>query len=159
MRQIWFLSNVVERDHRAVKRITRPVLGFKSLRSARMVIAGNEAMRMINKGQLDCPEGQLTSPADQVHSPAFRPAADGLFQLILTSTLQQDRRGSSPGSRPRGRPTDTTSAAEIRAARRKSDPDVARRRFPPSTSIDYNRARWINGLAIGQISKGAESRG
>jgi putative transposase len=41
----------VEQDHRAVKRITRPMLGFKSFRSAQAVLAGIELMHMIRKGQ------------------------------------------------------------------------------------------------------------
>jgi putative transposase len=34
VRQIKYLNNIVEQDHRAVKRITKPMLGFKSFRSA-----------------------------------------------------------------------------------------------------------------------------
>jgi len=34
MRQIKFLNNIVEQDHRAIKRITCPMLGFKSFWSA-----------------------------------------------------------------------------------------------------------------------------
>jgi len=65
MRQNKHLNNIVEQDHRAVKRITRPMLGFKSLWSARIVIAGIEVMHMIRKGQLDCPGSQTMSAANQ----------------------------------------------------------------------------------------------
>lgn len=39
VRQIKYLNNIVEQDHRAVKRITKPVMGIKSLRAARNVLA------------------------------------------------------------------------------------------------------------------------
>ena len=47
-----YLNNVVEQDHRAVKRLVRPMLGFKSFRSAQVTLAGIELMHMIRKGQL-----------------------------------------------------------------------------------------------------------
>jgi len=40
VRQIKYLNNVVEQDHRAVKRITKPMLGFKSFKAAKNVLAG-----------------------------------------------------------------------------------------------------------------------
>ena len=51
IRQVKYLNNIVEQDPRAVKRVTRPMLGFKSFRSARSVLAGIELMHMIRKGQ------------------------------------------------------------------------------------------------------------
>src|SRR6476620_1706507 len=47
IRQVQYLNNVVEQDHRAVKRVTRPMLGFKSFPSAQAVLAGIELMHMI----------------------------------------------------------------------------------------------------------------
>jgi len=47
-----YLNNLVEQDHRAVKRLTRPMLGFKSFWKARCTIAGIEVMHAIRKGQL-----------------------------------------------------------------------------------------------------------
>jgi len=44
MRQCKYLNNIVEQDHRAIKRITRPMLGFKTFRCARIIIAGIETM-------------------------------------------------------------------------------------------------------------------
>jgi transposase-like protein len=49
--QVKYLNNIVEQDHRAIKRITRPVLGFKSLRAACAILAGIEPMHMIRKVQ------------------------------------------------------------------------------------------------------------
>jgi putative transposase len=68
MRQSKYLNNVVEQDHRAVKRITDPMLGFKSFWSARILICGIESMHMIKKGQMDCPDGSTVSAADQFYS-------------------------------------------------------------------------------------------
>ena len=68
MRQNTYLNNIVEQDHRAIKRITRPMLGFKSFSSARILIAGIETMHMIRKGQMDCPGGQNMSAAQQFYS-------------------------------------------------------------------------------------------
>jgi transposase-like protein len=47
-----YLNNLVEQDHRAVKRIVRPMLGFKSFWSARCTIAGIEVIHGIRKRQL-----------------------------------------------------------------------------------------------------------
>ena len=52
LRQVKCLNNIVEQDHRAVKRLTRPTLGFKSFRSAAATLAGVELKHMIRKGQL-----------------------------------------------------------------------------------------------------------
>ena len=68
MRQNKYLNNIVEQDHRAIKRITRPMLGFKSFWSARIIIAGIEIMHMIRKGQMDYPAGQPMSAAHQFYS-------------------------------------------------------------------------------------------
>jgi transposase-like protein len=47
----------VEQDHRAVKRITRPMLEFKSFDAAQDTLAGIELMHMIKKRQLTVEEG------------------------------------------------------------------------------------------------------
>ena len=51
IRQVKYLNNVVEQDHRAVKRITRPMLGFKSFAAAQYTLSGIELMHMVRKGQ------------------------------------------------------------------------------------------------------------
>ena len=71
MRQSKYLNNLVEQDHRAVKRITRPMLGFKTFRCARILIAGIEVMHMIRKGQLGDIKDQASSAANQFYSLAF----------------------------------------------------------------------------------------
>jgi transposase-like protein len=52
IRQIKYLNNIIEQDHRSVKRITRPMLGFKSFEAAQYTLAGVELMHMLKKGQL-----------------------------------------------------------------------------------------------------------
>jgi len=71
MRQSKYLNNLVEQDHRAVKRITRPMLGFKSFRCARILIAGIETMHMIRKGQRGALKDLASSAANQLYSLAF----------------------------------------------------------------------------------------
>jgi transposase-like protein len=71
LRQSKYLNNLIEQDHRAIKRIVRPMLGLKDFDCARRLIAGIEAMHMVKKGQLDCPEGQALSAADQFYSLAI----------------------------------------------------------------------------------------
>jgi transposase-like protein len=51
IRQCKYLNNIVEQDHRFIKRIIRPMLGFKSFWSARATLAGIELWRMLKKGQ------------------------------------------------------------------------------------------------------------
>ena len=71
MRQSKYLNNLVEQDHRAVKRITRPMLGFKSFRCAGILIAGIEVMHMIRKGQLGDIKDPASSGASRFYSLAF----------------------------------------------------------------------------------------
>ncbi|WP_204985759.1 DDE-type integrase/transposase/recombinase [Microvirga pakistanensis] len=52
LRQVMFLNNIVEQDHRRIKRLVRPGLGFKSFTSTSRTIAGYEAMEMIRKTQV-----------------------------------------------------------------------------------------------------------
>jgi len=71
LRQSKYLNNIVEQDHRAIKRVVRPMLGFKSFRCAGILIAGIEIMHMIKKGQLVCPKAKASSAASQFYSLAF----------------------------------------------------------------------------------------
>ena len=66
-----YLDNIVEQDHRAVKRITRPMLGFKTFHCARILIAGIKTMHMIRKGQLGGIKDPASSAANQFYSLAF----------------------------------------------------------------------------------------
>lgn len=52
IRRCKYLNNIVEQDHRAIKRRVRPMMGFKSFHSAKATIAGIELVHMIRKGQI-----------------------------------------------------------------------------------------------------------
>jgi IS6 family transposase len=52
LRQVKYLNNIIEQDHRRIKRLTRPGLGFGGFWTARRTLAGFEAMAMIRKGQI-----------------------------------------------------------------------------------------------------------
>lgn len=67
IRHCKYLNNIVEQDHRAVKRLTRPMLGFKSFWAARCTIAGIEVMHAIRKGQLATTGTVPQTPAEQFY--------------------------------------------------------------------------------------------
>jgi putative transposase len=67
IRQSKYLNNHVEQDHLAIKRRTRPMLGFKTFRCARILLASIEIMHMIAKGQMKCARGIHPSGADQFY--------------------------------------------------------------------------------------------
>ncbi|NKW11141.1 IS6 family transposase [Ochrobactrum tritici] len=49
--QVKYLNNILEQDHRFIKRITKPMMGFKAFHSAAATIAGIEVAHMIRKNQ------------------------------------------------------------------------------------------------------------
>jgi putative transposase len=69
IRQVKYLNNIIEQDHRGVKRVTRPMLGFKSFDAAQGTLAGIELMHMIKKRQMITGGGEegLTA-AEQFYS-------------------------------------------------------------------------------------------
>jgi transposase-like protein len=68
IRQIKYLNNLVEQDHRAIKRIIRSMLGFKSCRSAEITLSGIELMHVIKKGQMTTADSQPLSAAEQLYA-------------------------------------------------------------------------------------------
>ncbi|KFG70978.1 IS6 family transposase [Microvirga sp. BSC39] len=75
LRQVKCLNNIVEQDHRRIKRLVRPGLGFKSFASASQTIAGFEAMAMIRKGQVvGVPANHMGTQPDFIAA-LFRTAA------------------------------------------------------------------------------------
>jgi transposase-like protein len=67
IRQRKYLNNIVEQDHRAIKRRTRPMMGFKDFQCARVMLSGIEMMHMIVKGQM-VTNGTARMPAEQFYS-------------------------------------------------------------------------------------------
>ena len=72
LRQSKYLNNLIEQDHRAIKRRTRPMMGFGAFHTATKLIAGIETMHAIKKGQLSCHQGLVVSDADRFYSLATR---------------------------------------------------------------------------------------
>ena len=69
IRQVKYLNNIVEQDHRAVKRVTRPMLGFKSSDAAQGTLVGIELMHMIKKRQMIMGAGEEgRTAAEQFYS-------------------------------------------------------------------------------------------
>ncbi|PEU65049.1 IS6 family transposase, partial [Bacillus cereus] len=52
IRQVKYLNNIVEQDHRFIKKRVRSMLGFKSYETATSILSGVEAMHMMKQGQL-----------------------------------------------------------------------------------------------------------
>ncbi len=65
IRQSQYLNNHIEQDHRAVKRRVRPMLGFKSVDSARVILSGIELVHMMRKQQAKYACAQQLSLAEQ----------------------------------------------------------------------------------------------
>ena len=51
-RPVQYLNNILEQDHRAIKRRVKAKQGFREFHAARRIIQGYEAMHMIRKGQV-----------------------------------------------------------------------------------------------------------
>jgi transposase-like protein len=64
IRQCKYLNNIVEQDHRLIKRITRPMLGFKEFRCAQATLAGIELIRMLRKEQMSWQTKMSKTPAE-----------------------------------------------------------------------------------------------
>ena len=52
LRQVKYLNNLIEQDHRFIKRLTKPGMGFFSVETAGRTLQGYEVMNMIRKGQV-----------------------------------------------------------------------------------------------------------
>ena len=67
IRQSKYLNNRIERDHRAVKRRVRSMLGFKSVDSTHVILGGVELIHMMRKQQAKYACRQQLSLAEQFH--------------------------------------------------------------------------------------------
>jgi putative transposase len=67
IRQSQYLNNRIEQDHRSIKRRVRPMLGFKSADSARVILGGIELVHMMRKQQAKYACNQPLSLAEQFH--------------------------------------------------------------------------------------------
>jgi IS6 family transposase len=67
IRQVKYLNNIVEQDHRFIKKRVRSMLGLKSFRTARSIISGIEAMHMAKKGQLVLRDKSVQNQVTFIH--------------------------------------------------------------------------------------------
>ncbi|MED0988234.1 IS6 family transposase [Bacillus paramycoides] len=73
LRQVRYLNNIVEQDHRFIKKRVRSMLGFKSFSTATSILAGVEAMHMIKKEQIDLQDQSIRNQKEIIHQ---------LFELV-----------------------------------------------------------------------------
>ncbi len=52
LRQVKYLNNLIEQDHRFIKRLVKPGMGFFSVETAGRTLQGYEVMDVIRKGQV-----------------------------------------------------------------------------------------------------------
>ncbi|EOO71740.1 IS6 family transposase [Bacillus mycoides] len=67
IRQIKYLNNIVEQDHRFIKKRVRSMLGLKSFRTAKSILSGIEAMHIIKKGQLILQDKSVQNEMKFIH--------------------------------------------------------------------------------------------
>jgi len=67
LRQVRYLNNIVEQDHRFIKKRVRSMLGFKSFGTATSILAGVEVMHMIKKEQIDLRDQSVQNQKEFIH--------------------------------------------------------------------------------------------
>ncbi|WP_018768195.1 DDE-type integrase/transposase/recombinase, partial [Bacillus sp. 105MF] len=67
IRQVRYLNNIVEQDHRFIKKRVRSMLGFKSFDTATFILSGVEPMHMIKKEQIDLRDQSVQNQKEFIH--------------------------------------------------------------------------------------------
>ncbi|WP_018767000.1 DDE-type integrase/transposase/recombinase, partial [Bacillus sp. 105MF] len=67
IRQVRYLNNIVEQDHRFIKKRVRYMLGVKSFKTAIAILSGVEAMHMIKRGQIDLRNQFVQNQKEFIH--------------------------------------------------------------------------------------------
>uniref|UniRef100_UPI00048DF132 DDE-type integrase/transposase/recombinase n=1 Tax=Ectobacillus panaciterrae TaxID=363872 RepID=UPI00048DF132 len=67
LRQQKYLNNIVEQDHRFIKKRVRSMLGLKTFQTAKRIICGVEVMHMLKKGQLQQGVESVQSEIEFIH--------------------------------------------------------------------------------------------
>ncbi|MET3297773.1 UNVERIFIED_ORG: transposase-like protein [Bacillus proteolyticus] len=67
LRHVRYLNNIVEQDHRFIKKRVRSMLGFKSYKTATSISSGVEAMPIIKKGQIDLQNQSVQNQKEFLH--------------------------------------------------------------------------------------------
>ncbi|KFM95678.1 integrase core domain protein [Bacillus clarus] len=73
LRQQKYLNNIVEQDHRFIKKRIRSTLGFKCFDTATSILSGVEAMHRIKKEQIDLRDQSVQNQKEFIHQ---------LFELV-----------------------------------------------------------------------------
>ena len=60
IRRVKYLNNIIEQDHRFIKRLTKHILGFKSFLTAKATLTGIELMHMLRKNQIKFENSNLS---------------------------------------------------------------------------------------------------
>ncbi len=88
IRQIKYLNNIVEQDHRGVKRITRPMLGFKAFDAAQSTLTGIELSTCCAKGSL---QGAVSRAAVRPNSSTLWPRKGSIGRGKLAAQSRHTR--------------------------------------------------------------------
>jgi hypothetical protein len=83
LRQSKYLNNLVEPDHRFIKRLVKPGMGFFSFETAWRTLQGYEVLNMLRKGQM-----QGVSKGDSVRQAAF---IAELFGVAISAQQKNDK--------------------------------------------------------------------
>ena len=67
IRQIKYLNNIVEQDHRFIKKRVRSMLEFKSFQTATAILSGVEVMHMMKKRQIDLKNQSVQNQKEFIH--------------------------------------------------------------------------------------------
>ncbi|WP_131799038.1 DDE-type integrase/transposase/recombinase, partial [Bacillus mycoides] len=67
IRTVRYLNNIVEQDHRFIKKRVRPMLGLKPFKTATSILSGVEAMHMIKKEQIDLRDQSVQNQKEFIH--------------------------------------------------------------------------------------------
>jgi len=86
-RPVAYLNNIVEQDHRFIKKRIAASLWFRSVQGAMITIAGYETMHMIRKGQVkwlakNDVSGPIYSPELRYHCITIPPSAGHSFPFV-----------------------------------------------------------------------------
>ena len=93
IRQSQYLNNRIEQDHRAIKRRVRPMLGFKTIDCARVILGGIEMIHMMRKRQARLPS--TLAPPSPSSSRSSQRELSAIPQAVLLTqipSLRQNRR-------------------------------------------------------------------
>lgn len=87
LRQVKYLNNLVEQDHRFIKRLTKPGMGFFSFETAWRTLQGYQIMNAMRKGQMQGVERGDVKGQVALIAKVFREVASGRLRGLLMLKL------------------------------------------------------------------------